>query len=99
MNKPATNLRIKGKHETLNYFKRYWTLYLLLALPLVYFAVFKYVPAQYMQVAFKTFKTRQSVWTLEWANNNGMQYFIQAFKNRDFIYAIRNTVGVLFLTT
>jgi putative aldouronate transport system permease protein len=29
---------------------------------------------------------------MSWANNNGFEYFIKAFSNRDFLYALRNTI-------
>lgn len=40
-----------------NYFKRYWQLYILLAIPMLYFLVFKYIPMVYIQIAFKKYST------------------------------------------
>lgn len=74
------------------YMKRYWQLYLLLALPLIYLLVFKYIPMIYVQIAFKQYKIGQSVWTMPLAKNGGFQYYIRAFKDRDFLYALRNTL-------
>lgn len=78
--------------RNLRYFKRYWTLYLLLMIPIVYLVVFKYAPMANILVAFKKFMITRSVWDMPWAANNGLQYFIKAFSDRDFIYAIRNTL-------
>lgn len=78
--------------KAISYLKRYWTLYLLLLLPLVYFAVFKYIPMAYTQIAFKKYSIIESIWEMEWADNYGFEYFIKAFSNRDFIYALRNTL-------
>lgn len=75
-----------------NYMKRHWTLYLLLMLPITYFIIFKYIPMAYIQIAFKEFSIVQSVWEMEWADNNGFEYFLKAFSNRDFLYALRNTL-------
>lgn len=75
-----------------NYLKRYWQLYLLLALPILYFMLFKYTPMSYIQIAFKKFSIVQSVWDMKWAANHGFEYFIKAFSNRDFLYALRNTI-------
>jgi len=75
-----------------NYFSRYWTLYLLLLTPFVYIVVFKYVPMLYIQIAFKKYSLVKSLWEMPWANNNGWEYFIKAFNNRDFIFALRNTI-------
>ena len=81
----------KKNGQTTRYIKRYWTLYLLMLLPLTYFIVFKYIPMTYIQIAFKKYSIVQNVWQMEWANNNGFEYFIKAFSNRDFLYALRNT--------
>ncbi len=74
------------------YLKRYWQLYVLLFLPMIYLLIFKYVPMKYVLVAFKKYSIVQKVSEMPWADNHGMQYFIQAFKNKDFIRALRNTV-------
>lgn len=74
------------------YLKRYWQLYLLLALPLLYLLIFKYVPMVYIQIAFKDYSIVQSVWEMPLADKNGFEYFIKAFANRDFRYALRNTL-------
>lgn len=74
------------------YMKRYWQLYALLFLPLAYLLVFKYIPMIYIQIAFKKYSIVKSVWTLPLADNHGFEYFIKAFKNPDFINALRNTL-------
>ncbi|MGN1181303.1 MAG: ABC transporter permease [Suilimivivens sp.] len=74
------------------YMKRYWQLYALMLLPMVYLIVFKYVPMVYVQIAFKKYSIVQSVWEMPLADNHGFEYFIKAFKNRDFLYALRNTL-------
>ncbi|MDR0896760.1 MAG: ABC transporter permease subunit [Oscillospiraceae bacterium] len=87
----APSRQTKAK-QNLAYFKRYWSLYLLLLLPVAYFILFKYYPMAYIQIAFKKYSIIQSVWEMPWAKNNGFEYFIKAFANRDFIFALRNTV-------
>lgn len=79
------------------YIKRYWQLYALLFLPLLYLFIFKYIPMVYIQIAFKKYSIVQSLWEMPLANNHGFEYFIKAFKNRDFIYALRNTIGLNLL--
>lgn len=93
---PPKKLSIKIR-KSVSYIRRYWTLYALLALPLTYFVVFKYIPMTYIQIAFKKFSIVQNVWDMEWANNNGFEYFIKAFSNRDFLYALRNTLTLNLL--
>ena len=80
------------KKSTKVYLKRYWQLYALLFLPLLYLLIFKYIPMVYVQIAFKTYSMVQSIWNLPWANNYGFEYFIRAFSNNDFKYALRNTL-------
>ncbi|MCM1569664.1 MAG: ABC transporter permease subunit [Roseburia sp.] len=74
------------------YIKRYWQLYALLALPLIYLFIFRYVPMVYIQIAFKKYSIVESVWKLPLAKNHGFEYFIKAFSNPDFIRALRNTL-------
>ena len=74
------------------YLKRYWQLYLLLLLPIIYLIVFKYFPMWYVLIAFKKYSIVQSIWEMPWAKNHGFEYFIKPFKSRDFIRALRNTI-------
>lgn len=83
---------VKKKTDFRVYIKRYWQLYALLLLPLVYLFVFKYQPMVYIQIAFKKYSIVQSVWEMPLAANHGFEYFIKAFSNRDFINALRNTL-------
>ena len=79
------------------YMKKYWQLYAMLLLPLTYLLVFKYAPMIYVQIAFKKYSLVESVWKLPVAKNHGFEYFIQAFKNNDFKYALRNTLTLNLL--
>lgn len=87
----------RKSREMRAYLGRYWTLYLLMFLPLLYFAVFKYIPMLYVQIAFKKYSIVKSVWEMPWAANYGFEYFLKAFSNRDFLYALRNTLGLNLL--
>ncbi len=86
-----------NRQKVINYIKRYWTLYLMLILPIAYFIIFRYIPMTYVQIAFKKYSIVKSVWEMPWADNHGLEYFIKAFSNRDFIYALRNTFMLNFL--
>lgn len=46
----------------------------------------------YIQIAFKKYSIVQNVWQMPWADNHGLEYFLKAFRNRDFLFALRNTV-------
>lgn len=79
------------------YMKRYWQLYAMLFLPLLYLVVFKYAPMVYVQIAFKKYSLVKSIWELPLADNHGFEFFIKAFKNNDFKYALRNTLTLNLL--
>lgn len=93
-----SNVPKKGKKQPFGvYMKKYWQLYAMLLLPLIYLTVFKYAPMIYVQIAFKKYSLVESVWKLPWAKNHGFEYFIAAFKNNDFRYALRNTLTLNLL--
>jgi len=64
-------------------------LYLMLVLPMVFFAVFRYIPMANIVIAFKDYNIFRGVWDSPWV---GMKWFNQAFQSRDFYFAIRNTL-------
>ena len=86
-----------GKTGAKSYLKRYWQLYALLALPIIYLIVFKYAPMIYIQIAFKKYSIVKSVWEMPLAKKYGFEYFIKAFSNNDFRYALRNTLTLNLL--
>jgi putative aldouronate transport system permease protein len=79
----------KPKNEALIYFTRHWVLYAMLALPLAFFIVFRYVPMTNIVIAFKDYNMFKGVWTSEWA---GVKWFSQAFSSPDFYNVLRNTI-------
>jgi putative aldouronate transport system permease protein len=89
MSKPAET---KSKVKFGVYMKKYWQLYAMLFLPLLYLLIFKYFPMVYVQIAFKKYSIVQSVWEMPWAKNHGFEFFIKAFSNNDFKYALKNTL-------
>ena len=45
----------------------------------------------YIQIAFKEYNITKSVWEMDWSDPL-FKYFGKAFSNRDFLYALRNTI-------
>jgi putative aldouronate transport system permease protein len=80
-----------------NYMRRYGALYLLVLPPVAFFLIFRYAPMVNILIAFKQNNFLKPVWEVPWADNHGFQWFIQAFQNRDFLYALRNTVALNLL--
>lgn len=85
------------KHSWKVYLKRYWTLYLLLLLPIVFFIIFRYTPMAYILMAFKKNNIIKPPWQVDWAKNNGFEWFIKAFKDQLFIRALGNTIKLNLL--
>ena len=74
------------------YIKRYWTLYLLLFIPIVFFALFRYYPMSYISQAFKENDILRHPWKVALADDGGMQWFKAAFTDPDFGRALFNTI-------
>lgn len=86
-----------GRMSWKQYLRRYGTLYIMLLLPIAFFVIFRYAPMVYILQAFKQNNIIKPLFEIPWAKNNGFEWFIKAFKNRDFIYALRNTVTLNLL--
>jgi putative aldouronate transport system permease protein len=87
-----------GFTRNANYLKRYWTLYLLLLTPMVYFIIFRYTPMAYLQIAIKDFRYDQTLLNMPWATNPKTKevdiwyHFKTAFADRNFSRALKNTL-------
>ena len=90
---PALNREFRSHRMSWGtYMRRYGTLYLLLILPLAFFAIFRYYPMAYVLQAFKKNNILIPPWQVEWAKNDGFQWFIKAFGDKNFIQALKNTI-------
>ena len=76
------------------YFARYWQLYLMLVLPLLYFLVFKYAPMVGNVLAFRRYRPGMGAWGTEWV---GLAYFKRFFEDPAFWRAFRNTLVLSLL--
>lgn len=64
-------------------------LYGMLIIPILYFAVFKYLPMYGVIIAFKDYNIFQGIMKSEWV---GLTHFKEAFASQAFWQAIRNTI-------
>ncbi len=71
------------------YIRNNWQLYLMLILPLIYLAFFKYLPMLGTVVAFKEYNIFKGMWESEWI---GLAHFKEAFVSTEFWLAIKNTL-------
>jgi putative aldouronate transport system permease protein len=79
---------LKGRSH---YWQRAWMLYLMLALPMAFFVVFRYVPMTNIVIAFKDYNIFRGVWQSPWV---GLKWFDLSFHSRDFYNALRNTLAL-----
>lgn len=71
------------------YLARYWHLYAMMALPLAYFIIFKYLPMFGNVLAFRRYRPGMGPWGTEWV---GTRYFQRFFQDPAFWSAFRNTL-------
>ena len=68
--------------------QRHWTLYLLMVVPLIWFAVFKYIPMSNAVLAFKDYNVIQGIWGSPWIGWRNFEVF---FQNPVFWTLVKNT--------
>lgn len=71
------------------YLKRDWRLYVMLVLPVAYYAIFKYIPMYGVTIAFRDYNLFKGINGSPWA---GMKYFNRLFKQKEFFRVVRNTL-------
>jgi len=79
--KPSVRLGIR--------MRRNWQLYAMLALPLVWLAIFAYWPMYGVIIAFKDYNVVSGIWGSPWA---GFKYFDRFIESYQFWKLIKNTV-------
>ncbi|TLS44295.1 sugar ABC transporter permease [Streptomyces montanus] len=86
---PKVSMRRRARRSV----TRHWTLYLLLMVPLVHLAIFKYVPMANAVIAFKDYNIIKGVWGSDWV---GPRNFQQIFGNPVFWQLVKNTFLLSF---
>lgn len=71
------------------HFARDWQFYVMLAVPLAYFVIFRYIPMFGVVVAFKDYNIFQGILGSKWV---GLDVFKQLLVMQDFKKALRNTL-------
>lgn len=83
---------MRGKKNGRGFWKgirRNISLYVMMALPLLYLIIFKYIPMYGVQIAFKDFKIAKGISGSEWV---GFKYFIKFLTNYQFKTIVSNTL-------
>lgn len=87
---PAPTLAVGGKKETLAmHFKKYWQLYAMMLIPVIYYIIFRYVPMAGNIIAFRRFRIGGSLFGDEWS---GMKYVQMFLQDSQFWRAFQNTL-------
>lgn len=69
--------------------KRYWQLYAMMALPILYFIIFKYIPMFGNILAFRRYRPAMGPFGVSWV---GLRYFQRFMQDPAFWRAFRNTL-------
>ena len=89
MSKSEKELRLKNTHGFAYYLKRDWQLYVLLALPLAFAILFKYLPMTGLSIAFLDYDVTRGFAGSDFI---GFDAFAEIFKMKDFYKALKNTI-------
>ena len=76
-------------------FKKNWSLYLLVSIPVIYLVIFRYVPMYGVQIAFRRYQPVRGIMGSPWV---GLDYFKQFITNHRFWSIIRNTLSISLYT-
>lgn len=76
------------KRSAKNHFRRYWVLYAMMVVPVIYYIVFKYMPMFGSILAFRRYRPGMGPFGTEWT----LRYWERFLKDPAFWNALRNTV-------
>ncbi|WP_455160905.1 hypothetical protein [Treponema lecithinolyticum] len=69
----------------------HWQFYLIVAPPILYFVLFKYVPMYGILLAFKKYRVSKGIWGSPWV---GLNQFIKFFSNPSALQIMWNTFSL-----
>lgn len=87
--KTASKMPLNAKKGFMYYLKRDWELYVLLAVPLIFAIIFKFLPMAGLSIAFLDYKPIQGFGGSEFV---GFEVFQEIFTSKDFYVALKNTL-------
>ena len=87
--KLQSNAKRSFKDSVVKEIRQNWELYLLIAIPMIYLLVFKYIPMYGVQIAFRKYKVGAGFTGGEWV---GLEYVLKFFNNYQFWDLLKNTL-------
>jgi putative aldouronate transport system permease protein len=85
----AGRLGNRGGRLSAAHFRKYWVLYAMFVIPVVYFILFRYLPMFGNILAFRRYRPGMGPWGTEWV---GFSYFERFLGDPSFWRAFRNTL-------
>jgi putative aldouronate transport system permease protein len=82
-------VRNQGRQASAAHFRKYWVLYAMFIIPVVYFIIFRYMPMFGNILAFRRYRPGMGPWGTEWV---GLAYFERFLGDPSFWRAFRNTL-------
>ena len=89
MNAQETTVLKAPKKNLWKDIKRHYSVYALLVIPVVYYAILKYGPIVNGQIAFKSYMPTEGIWGSTWI---GFRNFVDFFQSFYFGELLRNTI-------
>ena len=80
---------LKAPRRRVNWFKRDWRLYTMLAIPVIWYLLFCYKPMIGVIIAFQKYSLDKGMWGSRWV---GLDNFVFVMGLRDFPLALQNTL-------
>ncbi|EKN65264.1 binding-protein-dependent transport systems inner membrane component [Neobacillus bataviensis LMG 21833] len=87
----AIEKEVVSKRSNWKKIKKHWQLYFLVAIPLVFLIIFKYIPMAGIVIAFKDYSVVKGIAGSDWV---GLKYFKDFFLSPNFSLLLKNTLGL-----
>lgn len=91
--KPITLAEPPAKKSLGEHLRKYWQLYVMMLIPVVYYIIFRYLPMAGNIIAFRRYRAGSNIFGDEWS---GLKYFNQFIKDANFWRAFKNTLLLNF---
>ena len=80
--------------RTLNAMRAHWQIYIIILLPIVWYAIFAYMPMAGLQLAFKKYMPRRGIWGSPWV---AFKNFQNVFIDPAFLRSVWRTLSINIL--
>lgn len=87
----ASSKKAKKFPEHIKKIKRHWELYIVIALPIIYILIFRYLPMWGAQIAFRDYIFTRGYLGSTWV---GLKHFTNFFTSIQIVRLLKNTLGI-----